>query len=260
MRQPAQHGQPLARGVGPGRQPLVRQRLPRREIADGVLADQRAECGGQFLRLASSRRDRQREPAGRLALGYCPVRRSGAGERRNQQRAKRGRRDQVPAEVRERGSLIKRLPKLRVSGNHREKSGEGHCVLTEAARNARAEMQRALSSDASGRCSARQRDVPQFTPPALSPEPILSASGPGTTGERHTLSVSWVQTRANGWRECPKLPGCAARRLAGARPRQMAAGPATHRGSLGTCVTHTSRRQPAPRTVRPRATPGRART
>jgi len=38
--EPAQHREPLARGVGARREPLVRERLPRREVGGRVLGQQ----------------------------------------------------------------------------------------------------------------------------------------------------------------------------------------------------------------------------
>ena len=75
MGQPAQDREALAGGVRPGRQPLVRQRLPGREVPDPVLAEQRPERGGQFLGLARGRghRERDQRPA-RGRLPPCPRR------------------------------------------------------------------------------------------------------------------------------------------------------------------------------------------
>ena len=65
MCQPAQDRQPLAGGVRARRQPLVRQRLPSREVTHCVRAEQRAEAGREFLGFARGRGDGQHERAGR---------------------------------------------------------------------------------------------------------------------------------------------------------------------------------------------------
>jgi hypothetical protein len=57
--QPPQHGQPLADGVTARAQPLVGQRLPRREVRDAIGLEEAAERGGQVLGLTGGRRDRE---------------------------------------------------------------------------------------------------------------------------------------------------------------------------------------------------------
>ena len=52
--QPAQHGQPLADGVGPRGEPLVRQRLPARVERDLVGRQQAAQGGDQVVGLAAA--------------------------------------------------------------------------------------------------------------------------------------------------------------------------------------------------------------
>ena len=73
MSQPAQDREPLTGGVRPRRQPLVRQRLPGREVADLVLPEQRPERGRQFLGLACGRGHRERERHGGRRLISGPV-------------------------------------------------------------------------------------------------------------------------------------------------------------------------------------------
>lgn len=57
VRETAQHGEPAAHGVAARRQALVRQRLPGRELHDGVGGQQRPQRGGQVLGLPVGRGD-----------------------------------------------------------------------------------------------------------------------------------------------------------------------------------------------------------
>ncbi len=86
--EPAQDRQTLAGGVRPGREPLVRQRLPRREVGHAFGRQQRAERGSQILGFPRGGRHREQEPA---ALARSP------GEGGAEQRAQRGRRGHVGA-------------------------------------------------------------------------------------------------------------------------------------------------------------------
>src|SRR5690606_31989442 len=51
--------QPFADRVRPGRQPFVRQGLPRREVGDQILAEQAAQRSGQLLGLPAGGCDGQ---------------------------------------------------------------------------------------------------------------------------------------------------------------------------------------------------------
>jgi len=82
MGEPPQHRDALADGVGPRRQPLVRQRLPAREARHAVGGQERTQPVDQVVRLTGRRRDRQHEAAS-------------LGQRRGQHRPQRRRRDQV---------------------------------------------------------------------------------------------------------------------------------------------------------------------
>ena len=62
--QPPQDGDAAADGVGPGREPLVRQRLPRREQRDAVAVHHAAQRGHEVLGLAASGGDGEDRPAG----------------------------------------------------------------------------------------------------------------------------------------------------------------------------------------------------
>ena len=55
--QAPQHRQALADGVAARAEPLVRERLPRREVADDPSAEAGLECGLEVLRLAARRGD-----------------------------------------------------------------------------------------------------------------------------------------------------------------------------------------------------------
>ena len=73
--QPPHHPEAAAHRLGRGRHPFERERLPRREELDRVVAEVLAQVGGDALRL-DARRDREHDrPAGR-----------GAGQRRGEQR------------------------------------------------------------------------------------------------------------------------------------------------------------------------------
>ena len=76
VREPAQHGEPPADGVGAGREPLVRQRLPGREDHHLLRRQQAAQRGGEVVGLPRGRGHRQHRPArpARL-LGRRPRRR-----------------------------------------------------------------------------------------------------------------------------------------------------------------------------------------
>ena len=58
-RQPPQHGEAAADGVGTGREPLVRQGLPRRVVGDRVGVDHVVEVGHEVLRLPRGGGDRE---------------------------------------------------------------------------------------------------------------------------------------------------------------------------------------------------------
>ena len=120
--EPAQHREPLARGVGARRQPLVRERLPRREVGRGALGQQRAERRRQVLGLASGRGHGQHESAAPSRWRALP----GAGQRGDEERPQCGRRDQVAARRGRRVSLIERAPELWIIGDDPQKSGEAH--------------------------------------------------------------------------------------------------------------------------------------
>ncbi len=86
MGEPAQHRQPLAGGVGTWGEPFVRQRLPGREVRDGLGWQQRAEGIAEFLSLTRGRGHREDEPR-------RPARPGGQG--RGEERAQRRRGDEV---------------------------------------------------------------------------------------------------------------------------------------------------------------------
>ncbi|CAM5375706.1 hypothetical protein SBADM41S_01005 [Streptomyces badius] len=83
VRQAAQHGEAAAHGVGAGREPLVRQGLPGRELRDRVRRQHRTQGRGQVLGLAARGGDGQDGPAG------LP------GQRGHGERARAGRAHQV---------------------------------------------------------------------------------------------------------------------------------------------------------------------
>ena len=82
--EPAQHGEAAADGVRARRQPLVRQRLPGRELHDGCPPgrQQGAQRGGQVLRLTAGGGHREHRPAGVAGEGGH---REGAGRGRAHQ-------------------------------------------------------------------------------------------------------------------------------------------------------------------------------
>ncbi|GAA3111975.1 hypothetical protein GCM10020001_033420 [Nonomuraea salmonea] len=82
VRQPAQHREPLAHGVAARREPLVRQRLPRREHRHRRGLDQAGERGRQIFRLAPR--------GGHREHGALVV----PGQRGHPEGPQRGRRDQ----------------------------------------------------------------------------------------------------------------------------------------------------------------------
>ena len=69
VHQAPQYGEPPADGVGPGRQPLVRQRLPGRVVGDRAGLDQALQRLGQLLGLAERRGDREHRAVGAEPLG-----------------------------------------------------------------------------------------------------------------------------------------------------------------------------------------------
>jgi len=113
MRQPTQYGEPLAGRVRPGRQSLVRQRLPRWEVANLIFTQQRPERRRQFLGLARGRGHRQGHRAASADCARRCVRVrcvfAGAGERGYKQRPQRSGRDQVATEGGQLGRLVQRL-------------------------------------------------------------------------------------------------------------------------------------------------------
>ena len=84
--EPAQHREPLAGGVGTRGEPFMRQRLPGREVGDGLGRKQRAEGIAEFFGLTRSRSHREDEPL-RLSRG--------GGESRGEKRAESRRCDEV---------------------------------------------------------------------------------------------------------------------------------------------------------------------
>ena len=85
--EPAQHGEPAADRVAARAQPLVRQRLPARVVADQRRVDQVAQRRDQVLGLAGGRGHRQhrcgpRGPARRRRTAASPRARSGPGSAR----------------------------------------------------------------------------------------------------------------------------------------------------------------------------------
>ena len=73
--QPAQYGQPPPDGVRARRQPLVRQRLPRRVHRDRVGRQQPAQRGGQVVGLPGGGGDGQYRPPGTAAVASLRQRR-----------------------------------------------------------------------------------------------------------------------------------------------------------------------------------------
>ena len=65
MGQPAEHREPLAHGVAPGAESLVRQGLPRREVRHGIRSQAGDECGVEVLRLTTGGRHGQHRAADR---------------------------------------------------------------------------------------------------------------------------------------------------------------------------------------------------
>ena len=61
--QPPQHGEPLADGVTARAEALVRQRLPRGEVRDGVGIEEAPQGGGEVLGLPGGGRDGEQGPA-----------------------------------------------------------------------------------------------------------------------------------------------------------------------------------------------------
>ena len=55
VREPPEHGEPAGHGVAAGREPLVRQRLPRRQHRDVVVRQVAAHGGGQLVGVAARR-------------------------------------------------------------------------------------------------------------------------------------------------------------------------------------------------------------
>ncbi len=69
MAQPAQHGQPAADGVGTGREPLVRQRLPAGIERHRIRRQQALQAGHQVLGLATGTGHRQHGAPGASGKG-----------------------------------------------------------------------------------------------------------------------------------------------------------------------------------------------
>jgi hypothetical protein len=67
--EPAEDGEPTADRVGPGAQPLVRERLPGRVVGDGVLAHKGLQRRGDVLGFAVGGGHDQYGPAGTAPLG-----------------------------------------------------------------------------------------------------------------------------------------------------------------------------------------------
>jgi hypothetical protein len=86
--QAAQHGEAPADRVGPGREPLVRQRLPGREHRDLVRAEQAAQRVRQVVGLAAGGGDREHRTAGAAGRGRT-------GHRGDHERAQCRRRGEV---------------------------------------------------------------------------------------------------------------------------------------------------------------------
>ena len=83
VRQPAQDGEAATDGVAARAQPLVRQRLPGRELDDRARLEQVTQGGGELLRLTAGRGDGEHRPAGP------------GGQRRQRERADPGRGGEV---------------------------------------------------------------------------------------------------------------------------------------------------------------------
>ena len=86
MGEPAEHRQAVGHGVGPGRQPLVRERLPRGQHGHLVIGQVAAQRRSQLVAVPAGRGDDHERPAG----PGSPARRCG-----QERRAGPGRADQV---------------------------------------------------------------------------------------------------------------------------------------------------------------------
>ena len=82
--QAAQHGEALADGVAARTEPLVGQRLPGREVGDGVGVEEAAQGGAEVLGLPRGGRHGEQRPGASLRPG---------ADQRGQQRRARARRD-----------------------------------------------------------------------------------------------------------------------------------------------------------------------
>ncbi len=115
MRQPAQGRQPAADGVGAGGQPLVRQRLPGRELEHRLARQHRAQGGGEVLGLARGRGHREHERRGAVR-----------GERRQHGRPGAGRRLEVEGGPVAGPGGAHGLGERGVAAQHLEQAGQAH--------------------------------------------------------------------------------------------------------------------------------------
>ncbi len=125
----AQYGQAAAGRVGAGREPLVRQGLPGREVLGGVrVRQQRVERAGQILGLARRRGDGQQESrltrAGRAGASAAQ-----RGERGNENGTQGRRRDQVGIGAPRLAGVLERVLELRVLGDDAEETKQAHNFL-----------------------------------------------------------------------------------------------------------------------------------
>src|SRR5262249_52776727 len=121
--EPAQDGQALAGGVRARGKPLMRQRLPGREVGHAAGGQQGAEGPGQLLRLPGGGGDREQEPRGGAGQ---------AGERRGEERPERGRSGHVRAADRDNAAAgrgqVRDPAELGVVGDGGEETGEAHGI------------------------------------------------------------------------------------------------------------------------------------
>ncbi len=114
--QPAQHGEPAPDGVAAGAEPFVRQRLPRRVVADPGGVEHVTEHLDQVLGLARGRGDHQHGAPG-------------VDQALDHERAQRGRTGQV--ERREPAAVGHRLGKDGVAQDEVSQAGDAQRVLLE---------------------------------------------------------------------------------------------------------------------------------
>ena len=173
VREPAEHGEPLADRVRPWREPFVRERLPCREARHRLRRQQRCQGDGQVLGLTArggygkdeTRRRRvgctvagraplpaalplqprcasDAEPVGHRAVGHRAVGHRAVGQRKRgrDERPQRGWRDDVNAHLAGRlqcpartARIFDPAAKFRVVGDDAQKSGKAHNVVQQAA-------------------------------------------------------------------------------------------------------------------------------